>query len=182
MLAEGQGARDPPDVLRLMIAADPHGVREGLRQVMLWAVPYLPSEEERGAVEIVLAEVLNNIVEHAYSGELSLRDNASLAVPFEAVSSGPPPLPNGADDAVILTLAPSWAGLICSVEDRGAAMQGDWPSASAAPDPSDLPEGGFGWPMIRALCQDLHYERADGLNRLHFTLPARQSDGCDAIV
>lgn len=181
MQAEGQGARAPPDVLCLRIAANPHSVRDGLRQAMLWAAPYLHSEEARGAAEIVLAEVLNNIVEHAYSGGISL-GNAESPFPLPLLGAPAVQMQSGADEAVCLILSPSATGLICLVEDRGARMHGMGPNASAAPDPADLPEGGYGWPLIRALCQDLDYERVGALNRLRFTLPARQSEGCDAIV
>jgi serine/threonine-protein kinase RsbW len=35
---------------------------------------------------------------------------------------------------------------------------------------SDLPEGGFGWHMIRALAKDVEYRRRDGCNHLSFRL------------
>ena len=35
----------------------------------------------------------------------------------------------------------------------------------------DLPEGGFGWHLIRSLCADLTYSRVDRQNRLAFILP-----------
>ena len=36
----------------------------------------------------------------------------------------------------------------------------------------DLPEGGFGWFLIRTLTLDLEYERDGGFNKLRFVVPA----------
>ena len=100
----------------------------------------------RGRIEIVLAEVLNNIVEHAYAerqGEITIE-----------VSKGP-------------------AGIGCRILDTGAAMPGlALPEGTLAPhDPDDLPEGGFGWFLIRSLTEDLRYSRQSGMNELSFRLP-----------
>ena len=39
----------------------------------------------------------------------------------------------------------------------------------------DLPEGGFGWHVIRTLSKDLHYRRENGRNQLSFRLDTTQS-------
>jgi serine/threonine-protein kinase RsbW len=103
----------------------------------------------RATVELVLAEVLNNVAEHAYCG-------------------GP--------GEVEVALWPRPSGLACEVVDTGAAMpQGRTPSgrlASGAGLPlADQPEGGFGWHLIRSLTCDLAYDRSDGRNRLRFVIP-----------
>jgi serine/threonine-protein kinase RsbW len=102
----------------------------------------------RETVEIVLAEIINNVVEHAYSehpGPVELRLQASA----------------GAIDCVII--------------DEGVGMPG-----GMLPDPArrsvtlpmaDLPEGGFGWSLIRDLADDLSYHRKDGKNHLAFRIP-----------
>ncbi len=45
----------------------------------------------------------------------------------------------------------------------------------AAPPPGggvgDLPEGGFGWSLIRTLTTDLSYSRQAGRNELHVVIP-----------
>jgi serine/threonine-protein kinase RsbW len=104
------------------------------------------AEDDRGTVELVLAEVLNNVAEHAYAG-----------------GSGP----------VEVGLCATPLGIACRIIDRGLAMpngrlpQGGLPSAG----PGDLPEGGFGWHLIRSLTADLTYARSAGQNRLSFLIP-----------
>ena len=135
--------------LHLVFAADPDAVRDGLARMM--AGPPLSglSNDDRGTAQVVLAEVLNNIAEHAYVG--------------------------GAG-TVAVTLVPVVAGLDCLVVDQGVAMPGNQLPAGkliAGPETpvADLPEGGFGWHLIRALTRDLAYARIDDCNRLSFTLP-----------
>ncbi|SNT06150.1 serine/threonine-protein kinase RsbW [Tropicimonas sediminicola] len=98
--------------------------------------------------ELVLAEIMNNVVEHSYLGPLS-----------------------GVFSVEIAILA---TGLNVVVEDDGAPMPGLRLPASSPHDLSvelhDLPEGGFGWLMIRELARDLHYEHRKGRNRLQFRL------------
>jgi serine/threonine-protein kinase RsbW len=138
-----------PMHIRLVFGADPLAVRAALRRVIgdleCFAIP----AEARDAAEIVLAEALNNIVEHAYcegGGEIDL------------------------------ILEPGPEGLRCAIHDRGGPLpglslpEGRLPSAADGP-----PEGGYGWFLIRSLARDLHYDRADGMNRLTFSLPAVQT-------
>jgi serine/threonine-protein kinase RsbW len=96
----------------------------------------------------VLAEVLNNVAEHAYGD---------------------------AGGRVAVTLTPDPAGVRCLVVDAGRAMPGgQLPEGRLPLGPDmaleDLPEGGFGWHLIRSLCADLTYARVGGQNRLSFVL------------
>ena len=104
--------------------------------------------------ELVLAEVLNNVVEHAYAGD----DTRTIR----------------------LEVAPTPRGIHCRVDDAGHALptQALRPSTPAAPERirADLPEGGFGWCLIRQMTTDLHYHRTGGQNRLCFTIP--HADHC----
>ena len=96
--------------------------------------------------ELILAEVLNNVVEHAY-----------------AEGTGP----------VELTVGILPGGLSCEVADQGKPLPSgmvpppDLPEAS----PDSLPEGGFGWHIIRCLTSDLSYTRESGENRLTLQIP-----------
>jgi serine/threonine-protein kinase RsbW len=134
----------------LVIAGDPLSVRAGL--ICLAAkVPLCDlSADDRGTAELVLGEVLNNIVEHAYP-------------------SGP--------GLIDLWLSRTGVGLTCKVADRGLAMRdgrapdGALPAGIDGPL-EDLPEGGFGWNLIRTLTEDLQYERVQGQNHLTFTIPS----------
>ncbi|MBV7408810.1 ATP-binding protein [Maritimibacter sp. DP1N21-5] len=102
-----------------------------------------------GMVELVLAEALNNVVEHAYEdrgyGLIELetwRDGGSLRV------------------------------RLC--DDGLALPNGRIPAPTRASDPvdrCDLPEGGFGWSIIRDLTVDLRYRRDGARNELSFALP-----------
>jgi serine/threonine-protein kinase RsbW len=144
--ADGLG--DAPPGVHLVIRSDPDAVREGLRALFDSLLTRGLHPEDRATAELVLAEVLNNVVEHAYAAEAG-------------------------EIAVTLRLGP--AGLRCTVVDSGRPMpQGLLPDAHApevtGPEASDLPEGGFGWFLIRSLSQDLCYRREEGRNQLCFRL------------
>ncbi len=149
MRADGPVLSEPAEA-RFRLAADALSVRDGLRQAFS-AEPLLSlSAEDRGTAEIVLAEVLNNVVEHAC-----------------ATGNGP----------ILLALSLGEGLLQCRVEDEGTPMPGGALPAGRPGDPAALPEGGFGWHLIRLLCQSLRYERAGGRNLLSFSLPAERSRG-----
>ncbi len=99
-------------------------------------------------IEIVLSEVINNINEYAYSGADNgpieiLAEKKASKVAFELVDCGTE-LPGGA-----LPLGTQQV-VKCDIED--------------------LPEGGFGWSLIRQLSSDLEYIRRDGENHLSFVV------------
>lgn len=97
--------------------------------------------------ELVLAEVLNNIAEHAYCAD--------------------------APGWIGLALRLQPGGVEVCVCDRGIPMPQNRPPEIALPDPAGLPEGGFGWFLIHELSQELVYRHEGGLNRLTFRLPLR---------
>ena len=145
-------------LLRLTVPGEPLGVRGALARVTAVLAPLSLTEGCRDSVELVLAEVLNNVVEHAYAKatgpiELELR---------LAGGDGPP-------------------ALDCTVMDRGQPM----PEGTPPPGGpvildvplADLPEGGFGWYLIRSLTQDLHYARETGRNRLSFRIALERQRG-----
>jgi len=109
--------------------------------------PHLEQSDDLWATtELVLAEVLNNIVEHAMAG----RGDGCIEIDMVAGATGP-----------VFTLRDDGRPM-----PGGELPQGDPPQIG--PDLDDLPEGGFGWHLIRCLTLDLRYERADGWNCLHF--------------
>lgn len=97
-----------------------------------------------GTVEIVLAEALNNIVEHAYDGT------------------------EGGEIALQAVLGPD--GLTVTLSDHGAALPAPGLPAGHLPElgtgTAALPEGGFGWFLIRSLTREVHHAREAGANRL----------------
>lgn len=136
---------------QVTITADPLAVRDGLAVLFDTALLRNLVEDDRSTAEIVLAEALNNIVEHAYAhhtGEIEI------------------------------TLLLHQNALICRIIDTGLPMpNGSLPQGHLAEfGPSDdLPEGGFGWFLIRTLSRDLDYRRVDGRNHLSFRLETGQS-------
>jgi serine/threonine-protein kinase RsbW len=128
---------------QLVIAADPLAVRDGLAR--LTAAPPFASlpVNHRATAELVLAEVLNNVAEHAYPS-----DGGTVSVSLRLTA----------------------AGLSCLVTDTGQPMPGGTLPKGILPR-VELPEGGFGWHLIRSLTQNLHYARSGGQNRLSFLIP-----------
>ena len=101
--------------------------------------------EEMGAVELVLAEAMNNICEHAYA-------NGTQTGPIE------------------LHCQLRRDGLHFCISDEGRPMpDGRTPLGLAVNvdvDPLDMPEGGFGWFLIQNLAKDVTYRRCGATNRL----------------
>lgn len=97
-----------------------------------------------GTAEIVLAEALNNIAEHA----------------FATTEAG----------TISVTLAPGPRALKAQIIDAGAALPGLRPPTGHLPPfgatTRSLPEGGFGWYLIRTLTECLCYKRHADQNHL----------------
>ena len=128
-------------------------VRDAIAAANESLAPLNLDQEDHHSVQLVLAEALNNVVEHAYQ-------------------------PGNPGD-VTLILRHGRAGLLVEVRDRGRAMPNgrppntDGPSASGTRDA--LPEGGFGWFLIREIARDLIYDRRDGENFLIFRMKIGQT-------
>ncbi len=157
------GGADLADGGRVVIAhlafpATFDAVRAALAALMYGPVMSAVPDDDRSAAELVLAEVMNNIVEHAYVGK-----------------SG----------EITLTLWQAGGEVACRITDRGSGMPADVlpDGALRVPDATgNLPEGGFGWFLIRSLSHDLRYARYGTLNELTFVLGGEQSGPVDAAV
>ena len=110
--------------------------------------------DARHAVELALAEVLTNIVEHGYHG--------------------------GALEDIRVRLLDRPGGLEVDVCDRGRPIpDGRLEQADETTflfDPTDiagLPEGGMGLALIKAAFDEVRYASHDGLNQLHLVLRFR---------
>ena len=124
--------------------ASPAEARAGiLATIDMLKTAGLPGER-LDQVQIVLAEVVNNIVEHGYAPEVTGHIGVNYA------------------------LSPSALTLV--VIDTGAGFPGGGLPPDKATDLSvprqDLPEGGFGWPLIRKLTSAITYDRREGCNLL----------------
>ena len=118
---------------RLTLALDRAGVQAG----------------DLGIVELVMAEVLNNLTEHAFLGR------ANGAIRLRAEHDG--------------------ARLRILLRDNGSPLPGARLPAGVCPSADglveDLPEGGFGWHLIRSLTSDLAYRSGAGWNELRVVIP-----------
>ncbi len=128
-------------------------VRLAVETAMSTLQPLELSIEDASSIEIVLAESLNNVVEHAY----------------------PPEHPGD----IKLVLRHGRAGLLIEIRDRGKPMpngrtpDGEHPD-DASPQPH-TPEGGYGWFLIKQLARDMVYDRENGENFLIFRMPLGES-------
>ncbi|MGR3501916.1 ATP-binding protein [Pseudaestuariivita sp.] len=127
---------------------DTFSVRHALSDIIAALKSRKVDPEALGSVEIVLAEALNNVVEHAYDatecGDIEVNAQVLLGrVQFDILDTGrqmpfgTPPLGHPVD------------------LDTSA---------------DDLPEGGFGWFLIREMTETLEYTHQNGRNRLSLTL------------
>lgn len=137
----------PPDI-HLIFPARELAVRRALQTICKGLKTLSVDPATLGCVEIILAEVTNNIVEHAYpqdsTGTISLSCTKGLEIiRFEVVDHGKM-LPCGE--------IPSKQN-----HDLGLGLQ-------------SLPEGGFGWGLIRDMTKRLVYRRFEGRNILRFAI------------
>ena len=141
------GNRIPP--FSVPIVGEEEDVRAGLAIVLSKLMPLCLTVDEVGTVELVLAEVLNNVVEHALA-------TSTHSTTIEV---------RGHHDGL---------GLHLMIVDQGVPMPTGRAPVGLAPDldvtRADLPEGGFGWFMIHALAKNVHYRRVHSENHLSLLL------------
>ncbi len=124
-------------------------VRNALEQIKQSLSPLDLSMDDMASVEVVLGEVLNNVVEHAYGQSL--------------------------DGAIVLSCVRKNHMLRFCVEDEGKSLpngrlpMGDLPNLDVPLQA--IPEGGFGWYLVRNLSFDLSYKRIGQRNVLAFSIP-----------
>ncbi|WP_417742749.1 ATP-binding protein [Salipiger sp.] len=145
---------DLPLILDLWIGAHPAEVRRavGHARRALCAVGFDPRRADEA--ELLLAEALNNVVEHAYA------DQAAGRIHLQILADG---------RTALLRLCDTGAGMPCGVPPDGR------PRVSV--DPDDLPEGGYGWHLIHQLADTVRYDRRGGRNRLELRLAGRAGRG-----
>lgn len=124
-------------------------VRNGLAQTIEKLAPLKLSADDKGTVELVLAEALNNVIEHA----LAATQGTTL---------------------IEVTVRHDEKGLHLTITDEGVPMPTGQAPGAKAPDVdvdlADMPEGGFGWFMIHTLAEEVQYERIGDANHLRLML------------
>lgn len=138
----------PPERFEARVAADPLSVRI-LLYALLNRFGRLLGPANASAVELVLAEVLNNVVEHAYGPDQA--GDIEIAVVLHPVS------------------------LECRIADWGRPFPDHTMRYRHLPDLEvaldRLPEGGWGWTLIQRCARDLVYRRLGDRNELSLVVP-----------
>jgi len=128
------------------------GVRSLLSQGRARLVAARVPDAWLGTIELVWAEALNNIAEHAYAG---LEPGT---VHIDAVIEG--------------------TGVSAIIRDRGKPLPGLTVPVAQLPvsnGPSEsLPEGGFGWFLINDLCESVTYRRQNDENQLSLIIHPKE--------
>lgn len=102
------------------------------------------NDDRAGEVEIALSEAVNNVVEHAYA--------------------------DGDPGMIRILCSMRVQRLDIRIADTGQPMPMERLPPGLAADLSvpraELPEGGFGWFLIRQLTSEIRYDRCNGHNHL----------------
>jgi serine/threonine-protein kinase RsbW len=142
--------QDQPDPLsvQLTLKATDLQVRDALQRIKQYTTDWKLSEDACINVEIVLAEALNNVVEHAYAG-----------------------IPDG---IITIDCAFDGEGMSIVISDQGhpvpEAVFMRHHSRLHAVNTSELPEGGFGWGLIHELTHELKVSRIGKTTLLSLTI------------
>jgi len=125
--------------------ASPLGVRYAMRTMMRQLRPSVVDTDRLSAIEIAVTEATNNVVEHGYVADDGAHVHLNVTVTRTRVAI-----------EIIDCGAPYPGGTVPPLRQHDLTG-----------DRMDLPEGGFGWMMIRELTRCLHYERQGDKNHLH---------------
>lgn len=156
-------------MMKMAIMADPLSVRAALQSIFYTPGKHFSENDLYVTAHMVLAEALNNIVEHAYPARSekakkrsdTRRNNAEKAEKID----------------ISLSFHPQQINVI--IEDQGAPMSQSESLPYVSPsdcEVDDLPEGQFGWYIIKTMAKDVIYSRKGGVNRLVFTV------SCDTCI
>lgn len=141
----------PPDTRRVSFKATTADAREQVCDIRDMLGFLGVDAQSLSSIELVLAEVINNVVEHAYAGDTA--------------------------GTIDLNCELDQTHLHIHLRDQGKPFPSLELPDGQRPDVDcalyDLPEGGFGWFLIRKLTTSVTYQRVGDTNALHllFDLP-----------
>lgn len=139
----------PINPIAIRVESGPQAARTALEALFSKLAPLELDSEDTGRIELVLAEVLNNISEHAYPD-------------------------GGPQGPITLDCRLQKGALYFNTTDQGRPMPaGELPTGAPANlnvDLEDLPEGGFGWFLIRDMTEEIAYNRTGSQNQLSFAI------------
>ncbi|MBB1497625.1 ATP-binding protein [Paracoccus sp. MC1862] len=145
-----------------ILDANPAAVQRALidaRDRFAGAVP----EDALARMELVMAEILNNIAQHGTgTGKEPAADRPRH-----------PPV------TIHVTVTGHAGGLACAISDNGPPLPSSClagPEQPPSPQLAALRSGGFGWVIIRDLTRSLFYFRERSRNVLCFNIPRREDD------
>ena len=149
MNKSANGSPDIEPLCKVHLRSGTTTTRRALEKVLHALEGLKLDSEERHTVELVVAEALNNIVEHAYP---------------ETGNGGP----------IDIECTHRANGLHFAFFDEGQAMPDGTVPFASLPDlgleTEDLPDGGFGWFIINELAKDVVYERVADRNELRLRI------------
>lgn len=147
---EDASCRVEPHSFEMTLSATQMQVRDALKAVSRQTARWNLSAEAQSSVEIVLAEALNNVVEHAYAG----------------IAGG----------TIAIDCAYDGDGLSIVITDQGhpvpETLFKNTKTQVHSIDPQNLPEGGFGWGLIRELTHDVQVSRIGNTTMLSLVINA----------
>lgn len=136
--------------LNLNVYSELKQASEAVTRVGKWLEQERIESECIGDVMLVLAEALNNVIEHAYgtetSGDIEIKGTLrAQTLSLQIVDKGRPF--DGPPEEVILN--------------------------TEVYELSDMPDGGFGWFLIKSLTEDIHFSREGDKNKLTLVVGVR---------
>ena len=148
--AAAYGTHPYRPTLDLNIYSELKQASEAVVRVGKWLEQERIESECIGDVMLVLAEALNNVIEHAYgtetSGDIQIKGTLrAQTLSLQIVDRGRPF--DGPPDEVVLN--------------------------TEKYELSEMPDGGFGWFLIKSLTEDIHFSRAGDKNKLTLVVGVR---------
>ena len=157
------GVDRPLGMFHRVLRADALSVRRTLTELRRCLGGLCPPDA-LGRLELVLAEALNNVVEHGVPPALRREDRRDPETPALRPAR-----------AVHLLVRAYRTRLTVLISDDGVLLPSDCLAPRNLPSCElELPEGGFGWFLIQDLVSELSYARAGGRNHLAFVIPLQE--------